>query len=158
VAGLVAVVASAAGCGGGAHHAADASPSTTLVTVDHWSPPVVVGPPSSANFCTLLVANYQHLNSLADAPKLRVRQQIVTDYVAFTPKVIASAPGSIQAAASVYLGSIATVLRQLNSVGLDSAKLHSGDVAALLLNPKVRVAGDSVLAYSADDCHYDIGS
>lgn len=151
------LVALLTGCGGG-HSSADSGPTTTLLTADRWTPPAATGPPSTAKFCTLLVADYQHLASLAAAPKLKVRQEIITDYVDFAPTVIAFAPPTIAVAAKLYLDSIATVLRNLNAVGLDAQKLRTGAGISLLLDPNVRTAGDAVLNFSAQYCHYDIGS
>jgi len=152
----VALLASSlTGCA--SHHAASTGPTTTLVTADQWAPPVMSGPPTTGEFCTGLVAVYQHLGNIAAAPRLQVRQQIIGDYVNFAPALIASAPPSIAAAAKLYIGSIAIALRDLDAVDLNAQKLRTGQVLGLLLNPTVRSAGNAVLAFSSQYCHYDIG-
>lgn len=148
--------AGVSGCGG--HSSAPSSgPTTTLITADHWTAPASTGVRSEANFCRLLIADYQHLGSLGDAANVRVKQAIVSDVVSFAPTVIAAAPLSILADASQYLRSIAQFLTALNAAGLNAQHLQNG-AAGVLLDPKVKQAGQQVMAYSAQYCHYDIGS
>jgi len=150
-----------AACGG--HGAAKAArraapgPTTTAVVADTWSPPVVAGPPSTATFCTLLVATYAHIGTLPRAASLRVRQDIVSDYVRLTPHVVAAAPPQIAEAAKLYLTTVATVLTLVNRVGLDASRLPKGQLSELLLDPRVRAAGDAVVNFSQQDCRYTIG-
>lgn len=158
VAVTIAGAASSAAACGGSHHAPKTSPNTqvTAVRADDWHPPVVSGPPSTANFCTLLVAQYTHIKTNVLAVNLRVRQQIVHDYITFTPNVIAAAPPDIAPAATVYLQAIARVLGDLNAVGLNAAKAPPGQVGAVLTDPQIQAAGAQVLGYSQQYCHYDI--
>lgn len=142
-------------CGG--HHAAGSGgPTTTLVTSDRWAPPTTDGTASVANFCTLIVADYQHLAELSAAANLKVREQIVSDAVRFAPRVISAAPSNIASPAARYLGSMAQVLGALDAAGLNAANLKSG-AAGLLFDPKVQSAGNQVIAYTAQHCHYQIG-
>lgn len=149
-----------AGCGGSPRSTAPSSsrptPPVTAVAADHWVPPTVPGPPSTAKFCTLLVADYMHIQTNAIATTMKVRQQIVGDYVRFTPTVVGAAPPPIAAPATLYLSSIAKLLGILNKVGLDASKAPPGQVGAILLDPQVRAAGTQVFAYSKQYCHYDI--
>lgn len=133
-----------------------AKPPVTAVRSDVWHPPTVSGPPSTANFCTLLVAAYQHIKTNVIAVNLGVRQQIVRDYIGFTPKVVAAAPPQIAPAASVYLPAIARVLGDLSAVGLDAAKTPPGQIGAIITDPNVQAASAQVLAFSQQYCHYDI--
>lgn len=128
----------------------------TAVQSDDWTPPVVSGPPSTAKFCTLLVADYTHLKTNAIAVTMQVRQEIIGDYVRFTPTVIAAAPPQIAPAAALYLQSIAKVLGVLNSVGLNPAKAPPGQIGSVLTDPSVQAASVQVLDFSQQNCHYDI--
>lgn len=123
---------------------------------DNWHPPTVSGPPSTANFCTLLVATYQHIKTNTIATTLAVRRQIIGDYIDFTPKVIAEAPPSIAPAASTYLQGITSVLRDLNQARLNTAKAPQAQIGAVLTDPQVQAASIQVLAFSNQNCHYDI--
>ncbi|MGI8752578.1 MAG: hypothetical protein ACR2MN_09760 [Acidimicrobiales bacterium] len=144
---------------GSSHDAKKSTPTTaavTSVTSDRWKPPQVPGPASTAKFCALLVAQYDHIGTNTRAANLKVRQQIVADYVRFTPTVIDAAPPQIAPAATTYLQSVAKILGLLNSAGLDPAKTPRGSIGAILLDPQVAAASAQVLSFSEQYCHYDI--
>lgn len=149
-------VAPLAACGG---HASPRStgPTTTLLTADTWALPAVSGPPSTANFCTLLVATYRHLGQLPQAANNKVRQAIVGDYITAAPTVSAAGPPQIASSARLYLSSVAQILGDLNRVGLDARKLPTGQLGPLLLDPKIKAAGNAVIDFSQKHCHYTIG-
>lgn len=149
------VLAGATACGG-ARPAPKAAPGA--VAADRWAPPRAAGPPSVGGFCALLVADYRHIAAVARAPKLSVREQIVKDYVSFAPAVMAAAPPQIAPAARLYLTSIATVMGDLDAAGLDAAKVSGTRAATLVTDPQVVSAGDQLLAFSRQYCHYDIAS
>lgn len=120
--------------------------------------PAVSGPPSTSNFCTLLVATYTHEARLPFARDQKVREEIVADYVKAEPHVAAAAPPEIAPAARTYLGAVARILADLGRAGLDAKKVPHGELGPLLLDPQVKAAGDQVLAFSQSYCHYVIGS
>lgn len=141
-------------CGGGVTSHASRSSS---VGADTWTPPAISGPPSTAKFCTLLVAGYQHLGQIPNAVSNKVRQDIVADFIAVVPKVIAAAPAEIAGPAAIYLRSVAQILSDLDRVGLNAQKLAPGQLSPLLLDPTIKAAGTKVIAYSQANCHYTIG-
>jgi hypothetical protein len=145
-----------AACGG---HVSPRStgPTTTLITTDNWTLPATAGPPSTTNFCSLLVATYSHEGQLPHAATNQVRQSIVGDYVTAAPRVIAAAPPQIASAAGIYLGSVAQILADLDRVGLNAQKLPKGQLGPLLLDPKIKAAGTAVVNFSQRYCHYTIG-
>lgn len=153
---VTAVAASA--CGGS--HPTNATTATTSasspLTSDHWKPPVVPGPPSTTKFCTLLVADYDHLATSDRAPELKVRQQIVGDFTRFTPTVIAAAPPEIAAPAAAYLGGITRILTLLNSADLNGARTPQGSIGQVLVDPSFKAAGPPVTTFAQQNCHYDI--
>lgn len=142
-------------------HPRSAAPTTTLppgaVTVDRWSPPVLSGPPSAANFCVALTALYRHMADLPHAADRAVGARIVSDYVAYAPTVVAEAPPAIRPGAATYLTTVAGYLSALDRAGLDMARLPPGTLASLTA-PPVRVAATAVLGYSQSQCHYTIGA
>jgi hypothetical protein len=151
-----------AGCSGGSHpiskrpaHTPSVTPSTLLGS-DVWTLPAVPGPPSTANFCTLLTAVYRHEGLIPEAEPA-VKVQIVDDYVSAVPEMIAEAPPSIAADANTYLTQTGKALGALAAAGLDYKKVPPGTFTALLLDPTVKSAGDAVLAFSQQQCHYTIG-
>ncbi|MHB1533316.1 MAG: hypothetical protein ACYC1D_01635 [Acidimicrobiales bacterium] len=149
------------GCSGPAHARIarrPPAPTTTVLQADHWNPPAVSGPPSTANFCTLLVADYRHLATNADATNPKVRAQILDDYAAFAPTVIAAAPPVIAPAATVYLGGIAKAVGAIAAAGLDPQKADKADVGGVIFDPAVQQAGNQVQAFSRQYCHYDIAT
>jgi hypothetical protein len=155
---LVLATTAVGGCGGGTTTKATASTTTARVlTADRWRPPVIPGPPSKEKFCALLIAQYQHIQTNTIAANLKVRQQIVGDYVRFTPTVIAAAPPDIAPAATTYLQDTAKILSLLNAAGLDSAKTPRGSIGTILLDPRYTSATTQTLAYSQQNCHFDIG-
>jgi hypothetical protein len=142
------------GCGGAGH--ARGGPATTLLARDDWTAPSVTGPPSAANFCTVLTAMYRHESELPIATQ-KIKEQIVRDFVATVPEALAAAPAPIAPAAHTYLVSLAAVLRALDQAGLDYRRIPAGTLTPLLLDPNVKTAGNQVLAYSQTVCHYTIG-
>lgn len=155
---VTATAIAASACGTG--HPSKATTATTSASSplisDHWEPPVVAGPPSTPKFCTLLVADYDHLGTSTRAANLKVRQHVVGDYVGFTPTVIAAAPPAIAAPAAAYLGGITRILTLLNSAGLNGAKTPQGSIGQVLLDPQFKAAGPPVTAFAQQNCHYDI--
>jgi hypothetical protein len=147
----------ATGCGGHARAKAIEPTPTTAVAADTWSPPAVGATRGTANFCALLAAVYRHEATLSNVPNPRVREDIVADYIRLVPRLIALAPPTIAPAARLYLTSIAAVLGSLENVALDASKLPHAQLAPLLLDPKVKAAGDNVMAFSQSVCHYTIG-
>lgn len=146
----------ATGCS--ARHGRASEPTTTLIHQDTWVAPAVVGPPSTHNFCSLLVAMYEHEAQIPEAANTKVKEQIVQDYIDTVPKVLAETPPALATSAPLYLHSVAQILSQLEQAGLNPTKVRGGNVAGVLLDPAVRTAGNQVLAYSSEFCHYNIGS
>lgn len=145
-------------CGGSPprHAAAPPTTVTTLMQTDRWSAPRLNGPPSAANFCTVLTAMYRHEAQLplATTP---VKEQILRDYVRTVPEALSAAPPAIEPAARTYLTSVASILSSLAAAGLDYKKIKPGSLTALLLDPQIKAAGNQVLAYSQTQCHFAIG-
>ncbi|MDQ6837517.1 MAG: hypothetical protein M3137_04030, partial [Actinomycetota bacterium] len=155
----ITVIAFAASACGSEHHPRASTPTTSAASPlasDPWKPPVVAGPPSTAKFCTLLVADYDHLGTNPRAANLKVRQQIIGDFISFTPTVIAAAPTPIAAAAATYLGGITQILTILNAAGLNAAKTPQGSIGMILLDPQVSAASTQVLSFAQQNCHYNI--
>lgn len=115
------------------------------------------GTASEANFCTLLVATYQHIGQLPLSADNTIREHIVNDYITTAPRVIAAAPPPIAAAAATYLTSVAQILTDLDKVGLNAQKLPQGQLGPLLLDPRIKAAGAAVIAYAQNNCHYAVG-
>lgn len=147
------------GCAGTHRPASARSPvtATTLMQVDTWSVPTVPGAPSPAAFCTVLTAMYRHEAQLPLATT-RVKKQILRDYVRTVPAALAAAPPDIAPAARTYLTSVAQILSSLATAGLDYKKIRPGSLTPLLLDPRIKAAGNQVLAYSQSRCHYAIGA
>jgi hypothetical protein len=143
-----------AGCGGHTRHSS--APTTTLLQSDNWKAPVVSGPPSSHNFCTVLVAMYSHQAEMTIAAPA-VKKQILTDFTSTVPEALANAPADIAAPARTYLTGLSTVLDAVVRAGLDYKKVPAGTFTPLLLDPKIKAAGTQVLDYSRTVCHYTIG-
>jgi hypothetical protein len=149
------VLAMAAGaCGGpspagGAHAPAE---------VDRWTPPRVSGPPSAANFCTLLLASYKHVNTVASLKDVKVRDEVLGDWVKEVPPLLAEAPPTIAAPAKVYLTAVAGVLDHLARRPMTSADAGGSTMLATLTNPAVVQAGNQLFAFSRQYCHYDLSS
>jgi hypothetical protein len=118
----------------------------------------VSGPPSVANFCTLLIADYRHINSLPSARNLQTTVQITYDWAREIPQVVAEAPPDIAAAARTYLTTVGGVLSQLASDRLHSSKVPTKQLVATLTNPSVVAAGNQLFAFSTEDCHYDLAT
>lgn len=115
------------------------------------------GPPSAQSFCTVLTAMYKHEAELPLAADDKVKEQIIRDYVSTVPEALAAAPAAIAAPARLYLGSVSQLLSELSATGLDPKKVKPGGLTELLLDPRIKAAGNQVLAYSATQCHYVIG-
>lgn len=143
-----------AGCGGSRHHSS--APTTTLLQTDVWKVPAVAGPPSSANFCTVLVAMYSHESQLPLATP-PVKKEILSDFSAAIPVALAAAPSNIAAPARTYLSSLGTLLDALVKGDLDYKKVPAATLTPLLLDPNIKAAGTEVLNYSRSVCHYPIG-
>lgn len=151
---LVLLVVLATSCSGSVHHAS--APTTTLVRVDHWQPPVATGPPSAEAFCSVLTSMYRHETELPVATE-EVKAEILNDFAATVPTALAVAPPDIAAAARLYLTTLSPVLTALAQAGLDYKKLPAGTLTPLLLDKNVQTAARAVLAYSQTQCHYSIG-
>lgn len=141
-------------CGRPSHR--QAAPTTTLIQTDSWKAPVVSGPPSSQNFCAVLVSMYSHQTQLP-AATATVKKQILSDFVATVPEALASAPPDIEPSARTYLTSLASLLDALVKDGMDYKKVPPGTLTPLLLDPSIKAAGTQVLSYSRTVCHYTIG-
>lgn len=142
------------GCGGHGRHSS--APTTTLLQTDEWKAPVVSGPPSSQNFCTVLVAMYSHQGEMTIAAPA-VKKRILTDFISTVPEALANAPADIAAPARTYLTGLSGVLNAVVNAGLDYKKVPAGTFTPLLLDPKIKAAGTQVLDYSRTVCHYTIG-
>lgn len=153
----LAIAVVVAGCGSHPAGRRASTPTTTLIAEDTWHLPPVSGPPSQQGFCTLLVAAYTHVGKLPEAANLHVREQMVGDFVGSAPAIIASAPPPIASQAKVYLTAVSQILQAFEHAGLDSSKLPKGELAPLLLDPRIKAAGNQVLDYSETECHYTIG-
>lgn len=145
-----------AACGGGGH-ARSSAPTTTLLKADRWTRPVVPTGPSTENFCTVVVDVYKHMTDASFAATDKVRSQILGDYVAEAPTMVSTAPPQVAAAATVYFGSVAAILGDLQKAGLNGKKITDPRLAQLLLDPKVKAAGNTVIAFVQDNCRYTIG-
>jgi hypothetical protein len=145
------------GCGRHAPVKAIGPTPTTAVAADTWSPPGVGPTPGTANFCALLSAVYTHEATLSDVPNPHVREDIVADYIRLVPRMISVAPPAIASAAGLYFKTIAAVLTSMENVALNASKLSRAQLASLLLDPRVKAAGDNVMTFSEHYCHYTIG-
>ena len=150
---LACLIVVSSGCSGG-HRPKSVGPPP--ITADTWKPPAVTGGASSQNFCSLLVATYEHEAQIPMAANNKVKEEMLQDYVSTVPAIVSDAPPAISHAAGVYLPSVAKLLSDLIRVGLDSQKLKGGNLASLLLDPRIKSAGNQVLAYSQSQCHYNI--
>lgn len=150
----VAAVVLAGACSGAAHKAS--GPTTTLVKVDTWTAPAV-GAPGTSSFCTLVTAVYRHMAEVPFAADKKVRSQMVGDYVSTAPAMIASAPLAIASDARLYISSVAQILSALRSAGLNTRKLSGTQVGSILIDPNVKTAGNNVISFVQDNCHYTIG-
>lgn len=117
---------------------------------------MVTGPPSSQNFCTVLVAMYSHQAELPLAT-IAVKKQVLSDFVATAPEALETAPPGIAGAARTYLDSLDALLRALVKADLDYQKVPAGTLSPLLLDPSIKAAGTQVLDYARTVCHYTIG-
>lgn len=126
------------------------------ITVDRWNPPALQGEPSSANFCAALTAIYQHTAELSHVVSKKLSEQILSDYTAYAPTVIAQSPPDVRASASVYIGAVSQYLTDLVRAGLDLSKLPAGSLEQLS-SPSVNAAFTALSGYSQTQCHYTIG-
>lgn len=88
----------------------------------------------------------------------KVREQILGDYVAEAPAMVGAAPAPVAADARLYITSVAVILADLQKAGLNGKKITDPKLAQLLLDPQVKAAGNNVIAFVRDNCHYAIGS
>jgi hypothetical protein len=152
----VALLGSAlAGCG--RSHDASAASKTPVITSDHWTPPAVSDKPSSASFCTLVVAIYRHEAELPEAATQKLRKQILGDYISLLPRIVASAPPQVSSASKTYFDEAGKVFNELEQTGLVSSKLQAGSLAGLA-TPAFEKASAEVLSYTQKYCHYSIGT
>lgn len=151
------IAATVAACGGSQRQRATA-PTTTLVTVDRWTPPVVAGGASTANFCAAVVATYKHMAQLPFAANDKVRKEFIADYLSEAPVMIAAAPAQIAPDAKLYIDSVSQILGDLQRAGLNGKKISDPQLAQLLLDPKVKAAGSNVIGFVQANCHYSIGT
>ena len=117
----------------------------------------MTGQPSEASFCTVLTAMYRH-EAQVPLATTAVKEQILRDYVDTVPMAVAVAPADIAPAARTYLTSVDHILSALAAAGLDYKKIKPGTLTPLLLDPRIKAAGNQVLAYSQSQCHYTIGA
>lgn len=151
------LAASTSACGG-SHRPRASGPTTTLVTVDRWVPPVITGGPGTDNFCTAVVSVYKHMAELSFAANDKVRKQFLGDYVREAPVMIASAPPAIAPDAKLYIESVSEILGDLQRAGLNGKEITDPQLAQLLLDPKVKAAGSNVIGFVQANCHYYIGT
>jgi hypothetical protein len=146
-----------AGCSGGGH---SGRPTTTAVpdqvTADRWAPPAITGGPSEANFCLALTAIYRHLADLPRVVSKPVTEDYLSDYVRFSPVVVAAAPPPVHPSAAIYVGAIATYLEQFVRAGLDLNHLPPASLSRLA-SPAVNSAYANMSRYAETQCHYTIG-
>lgn len=144
----------------GAHRTGAGASTTTVppgtITADHWSPPVLTGPPSESDFCTALTAIYRHMADLPHVLSKSVSEQYLADYVAYTPTVEAQAPAGIRPSATTYMSAVAAYLQKLNAAGLQLGRLPPGALQGLA-SAQVNGAYTKLAGYSTNNCNYMIG-
>ena len=153
---LAVLAAVAAGCGAGSGHRT-LGPTTTLLKVDNWRAPLVAPTPSTDGYCTSVVSIYKHVALLPYAANQRVRMQIVSDYLAEVPTMVATAPQPVSGDSKLYFGTVAELLGDLQKAGLNPNRLSDPNLSHLLLDPGIKAAGDRVIKFVKDNCNYAIG-
>ena len=83
-------------------------------------------------------------------------EEYLSDYVRFSPVVVAAAPSPVHSSAALYVGAIATYLGQLLRAGLDLNRLPPGSLSELA-TPAVNAAYTTLSGYAHTYCHYTIG-
>ena len=153
----MAVALLAAACSGGGH---SGGPATTVVpdqvTADRWVPPAITGGAGEANFCLALTSIYRHLADLPRVVSKPVTEDYLSDYVRFSPVVVAAAPSPVHASAALYVGATATYLNQLVRAGIDLNHLPPGSLSEMS-TPAVNAAYTTLSGYARTQCHYTIG-
>lgn len=124
--------------------------------MDRWRPPNVPSVPDTTGYCTVVVAIYKHVAELPHATQ-KVRAQLVNDYLAEVPTMIATAPQPAAADSRLYFNSVAEILGDLQKAGLDPKKLSDPNLGRVLLDPTVKAAGDRVINFVRNNCNYTIG-
>lgn len=124
--------------------------------MDRWEPPQLAGPPGRANFCRALEAIYTHTGQLSRVVSRTVTEAILSDYVSYSPTLIAEAPADIHTDAAAYLGAVASFLDQFVAAGLDYSRLPPGALSPLT-SPTVRSAYSRLAGYSTSQCGFTIG-
>ena len=116
-------------------------------------PPV----PSTTGYCSAVVSIYKHVAELPSAATKKVRQQIVGDYLAEVPTMIAAAPSPVASDSKLYFSSVAEILGDLQRAGLDPKRLSDPNLRQVLVDPAIKASGDRVISFVKDNCNYSIG-
>jgi hypothetical protein len=143
-------------CGSTSGHKSS-GPTTTLVKVDRWHPPPIPAGPGIPGFCASVVSIYKHVALIPYAANQKIRMQFVHDYLSQVPTMISSAPAEIAPDARTYFTSVGQILGDLQSAGLNPKRISDPNLGQLLLDPTIKAAGDRVISYVRDNCHYTIG-
>ena len=125
--------------------------------MDRWRPPNVPSVPDTSGYCTVVVAIYKHVAELPHSATQKVRAQIVNDYLAEVPTMIATSPQPVAADTRLYFNSVAEILGDLEKAGLDPKKLSDPNLGRVLLDPTVKAAGDRIITFVRSNCNYTIG-
>jgi hypothetical protein len=104
-----------------------------------------------------VVSIYKHLALLPYAANQKVRAEMVKDYLGEVPAMIATAPQSVASDSKLYFTTVAEILGDLQRAGLDPRKLSDPNLGHLLLDPTIKAAGDRIIGFVRDNCHYVIG-
>ena len=113
--------------------------------------------PSTTGYCTAVVSIYKHVAELPNAATKKVREEIVGDYLAEVPTMIATAPQPVASDSKLYFSSVAEILHDLQSAGLDPKKLSDPNLRQVLVDPAIKASGDRVISFVKDNCNYTIG-
>jgi hypothetical protein len=122
-----------------------------------WPPPAsdTKGPPSPARFCRLLVDDYENLKTLQQATTVAGKDAIARQYVSFVPVLEASAPGTVAASVKTYVGSVAPLLNALIANDFNALQVPTSTYS-ILNRPDVSAAYNQLIAYSKQDCGYNL--
>jgi hypothetical protein len=149
VAVLITAAAACGGTGAGAKHPA----------LPTWHAPVVTGGPSVANFCTLLVADVRHLSELDASADPAQAAQVLNEYVAAAPAIVAVAPPAIAPATRAYVAETATVYGALAASQTKSPATKSSAASSGLLgqfsSPQSVAAVDLFRGFAEQHCGFD---
>lgn len=113
--------------------------------------------PSKDGYCTSVVSIYKHVALIPYAANQRVRLQMVNDYLREVPTMIATAPQTVASDSRLYFAAVAQILTDLQKAGLNPKKLSDPNLGHVLLDPSIRAAGDRLITFVKDNCHYTIG-